>query len=157
VKGGLRHGVARLVYDVRDWFERRFYDHAQFADPVALVGRKRELGLSVSVLLTCFHAPRALGRLMNEIHALNKQAPRIDQTAMIVASSSHSIDAACPGVEVYGGDELVPEYGPVIGKGDAMWRALSVCDLARRLKTSKITGLRTLDPVQASKELRSAK
>ena len=143
------------MYDVRDRFKRRSYDHAQFADPVALVGRMRELGLSVSVLLTCFHAPRALGTLMNEIRALNEQAPLIDQIAVIAASCSHNIDAACPGVEVYGGDELMPEYSPVIGKGDAMWRALSVRDLARRPKTSKITGLRTLGPVQASVGLRS--
>lgn len=45
---------------------------------------------------------------------------------MIAASSSQGIDAAYPGVEVYSGDELMPEYGPLIGKGDAMWRALSI-------------------------------
>ena len=34
------------------------------------------------------------------------------------------------GAEVYQEDELLPEFGPVLGKGDAMWRALSV--VARR-------------------------
>ena len=28
--------------------------------------------------------------------------------------------------EVYSGDELMLEYGPLTGKGDAMWRALSI-------------------------------
>ena len=45
---------------------------------------------------------------------------------MIAAGSSHGTDAACPRVEVYSGEELMPDYGPVIGRGDAMWRALSV-------------------------------
>jgi glucosyl-3-phosphoglycerate synthase len=34
--------------------------------------------------------------------------------------------AARAGAEVHRQDELLPEFGPVLGKGDAMWRALSV-------------------------------
>lgn len=30
------------------------------------------------------------------------------------------------GAEVFSENELLPEYGPVQGKGDAMWRGLSV-------------------------------
>jgi hypothetical protein len=44
------------MHDLRDWFERRSYDYAQFADPVSLAVRKRELGLSVSVLLPSLSA-----------------------------------------------------------------------------------------------------
>jgi glucosyl-3-phosphoglycerate synthase len=114
------------VHDVREWFERRSYDYTQFAEPFSLAERKRELGLSVSVLLTCLRATQAVRTLIDEIHTLNERAPLTDQIAVIAASSSHGMDAACPGVEVYCGDELMPEYGPVIGKGDAMWRALSI-------------------------------
>ena len=32
------------------------------------------------------------------------------------------------GAVVHQQDELLPAYGPVLGKGDAMWRALSVLD-----------------------------
>jgi glucosyl-3-phosphoglycerate synthase len=114
------------VHDVREWFERRSYDYARFADPVSLAGRKRELSLSVSLLLPCFRATQTVETLINEIHALNERAPLLDQIAVIAASSSNGMDTAYPGVEVYSGDELMPEYGPVIGKGDAMWRALSI-------------------------------
>ena len=34
--------------------------------------------------------------------------------------------AAAGGAEVHQESELLPEFGPVLGKGDAMWRALSV-------------------------------
>jgi glucosyl-3-phosphoglycerate synthase len=114
------------VHDVREWFEQRTYDYAQFVDPVALAGRKRELGLSVSVLLTCFRATKAVRTLIGHIHALNVWAPLTDQIAVITASSTHGMDAVRPGVEVHYGGELMPEYGPVIGKGDAMWKALSI-------------------------------
>lgn len=114
------------MHDVREWLARRSYDYAQFTDPVSLAGRKRELGLSVSLLLPCFRATEAVKTSISEIHALNERAPLVDQIAMIAASSSHGMDTAYPGVEVYSGDELMSEYGPVIGKGDAMWRALSI-------------------------------
>jgi len=114
------------VHDVREWFERRSYDYARFADPVSLAGRKRELSLSVSLLLPCFRATQTVETLINEIHAINERAPLVDQIAVIAASSSHGMDTAYPGVEVYSGDELMPEYGPVLGKGDSMWRALSI-------------------------------
>ncbi len=50
----------------------------------------------------------------------------MDQVAVIAAKPFHALDAVCPDVEVYSGDELMPEYGPVIGKSDDMWRALSI-------------------------------
>jgi glucosyl-3-phosphoglycerate synthase len=34
--------------------------------------------------------------------------------------------AAGAGAEVYAEDDLLPEFGPALGKGDAMWRALAV-------------------------------
>jgi glucosyl-3-phosphoglycerate synthase len=34
--------------------------------------------------------------------------------------------ARAHGAEVYSENELMPEYGPALGKGDAMWRSLSV-------------------------------
>ena len=34
--------------------------------------------------------------------------------------------ARARGAEVYEEDELMPDFGPVVGKGDAMWRSLSV-------------------------------
>ena len=34
--------------------------------------------------------------------------------------------AAASGAEVHQESDLLPEFGPVLGKGDAMWRALSV-------------------------------
>ena len=110
------------MHDLREWFEQRTHEYAQFVDPVALAGRKRELGLSVSVLLTCFRATKAVRTLIGDIHALNVWAPLTDQIAVITASSIHGMDAMRPGVEVDYGGELMPEYGPVIGKGDDMWK-----------------------------------
>jgi glucosyl-3-phosphoglycerate synthase len=50
-----------------------------------------------------------------------------DQVVVVDGSSDETgAIAARAGAEVHREDELMPEFGPVLGKGDAMWRALSV-------------------------------
>src|SRR5947209_16789921 len=51
----------------------------------------------------------------------------LDQVVVVDASSDGTADLARSlGAEVHDQEELMPELGPVLGKGDAMWRALSV-------------------------------
>ncbi|HWH11917.1 MAG TPA: glucosyl-3-phosphoglycerate synthase [Solirubrobacteraceae bacterium] len=52
----------------------------------------------------------------------------VDQVVVIDAGSVDGTAAIARGggAEVHAEAELVPEFGPVAGKGDAMWRALSV-------------------------------
>jgi len=52
----------------------------------------------------------------------------VDQLLVIDGGSSDGTAerALRAGAEVHAEDELLPEHGPALGKGDAMWRALSV-------------------------------
>ncbi|MEA2352779.1 MAG: glucosyl-3-phosphoglycerate synthase [Thermoleophilaceae bacterium] len=51
----------------------------------------------------------------------------VDQVVVVDGSSDDTPHiAAEAGAEVYAQSELLPEMGPVLGKGDAMWRALTV-------------------------------
>ena len=52
----------------------------------------------------------------------------IDQVVVVDASSADGTGAiaAAAGAEVYDQGSLQPDFGPVVGKGDAMWRALTV-------------------------------
>lgn len=50
-----------------------------------------------------------------------------DEVVVIDASTDETGEvAAQAGAQVYREEELLPQFGPVLGKGDAMWRALSV-------------------------------
>jgi glucosyl-3-phosphoglycerate synthase len=50
-----------------------------------------------------------------------------DEVLVIDASTDDTARfAAEAGAQVYREEELLPEFGPLLGKGDAMWRALSV-------------------------------
>jgi glucosyl-3-phosphoglycerate synthase len=121
-------GIAVMAPTARDWFARRSYEHDEFAGPETLAARKRMLGLTVSIVLPCREVVETIGAIADEIHALNEQAPLVDQVLAVDAGSEDGTAEAAVrhGVAVYHEDELLPAFGPAAGKGDAMWRSLSV-------------------------------
>jgi len=62
--------------NVRDWFEKRSYGYEEFGDVKELVRRKRELGLTVSLVLPGRNVADTIGGIVNEVKMLNEQAPR---------------------------------------------------------------------------------
>jgi glucosyl-3-phosphoglycerate synthase len=121
------------------WLERRSYGHEQFADLDCLAKRKRELSVAVTAVLPAREVASTLGAIVDAIGALNERAPLVDQVLVVDAGSADGTAevARRHGAEVYDEDELMPGFGPAIGKGDAIWRALSVArgDLVMYLDT----------------------
>jgi glucosyl-3-phosphoglycerate synthase len=106
------------------WEHSHTFSHHDFP-PARLACAKR---LSVSVCLPARDEARTIGRILDALVPLRDRGV-IDQLVVV----DHSSDATgriarCLGAEVYDQRELRPELGPVLGKGDAMWRALSVLD-----------------------------
>lgn len=66
-----------------------------------------------------------IGPIVERLQGLD---PLIDQILVVDAGSRDGSAeiAAARGAEVYQESELLADFGPVLGKGDAMWRALSV-------------------------------
>ncbi len=118
--------------DAAEWFGHRSYDHAQFSDLEDLARRKREQNLTVSLVLPCRNVADTVGGIIDEIQAVNERAPLgaplVDQILAVDADSEDgTVDVAVRhGAEVYSENELLSHYGGAHGKGDAMWRSLSV-------------------------------
>jgi glucosyl-3-phosphoglycerate synthase len=122
---------ASMFVDAAEWFRHRSYDYRRFSDLEEMGLRKRELGLTVSAILPCRNVADTVGSIIDEIHAVNERAlgqPLVDQILAIDADSADGTAevAASKGAEVYSEHELLSHYGGAHGKGDAMWRALSV-------------------------------
>jgi glucosyl-3-phosphoglycerate synthase len=115
---------------VGDWFARRTYSHDQFADIEALGKRKREQGSTVSVVLPAREVATTIGAIVDQIRDVADSSGLVDQILVIDADSSDGTAAIARehGADVYLEDELMARFGPAIGKGDAMWRALSVAN-----------------------------
>jgi glucosyl-3-phosphoglycerate synthase len=113
---------------VADWFSTRSFEHDRFADVASLAARKRELGLSLSIVLPCREVAGTIGAIAEEIHLLNEEAPLVDEIVAVDAASADGTAevARRHGIAVYDERELMPGFGSAAGKGDAMWRALSV-------------------------------
>jgi len=99
---------------------RRFH-HSEF--PAGrLLERKSE---PVAVVLPAREVADTIGQIVERLRSLG---PLIDQIVVVDAASRDGTAhvAAAAGAEVHQESELLPEFGQVLGKGDAMWRALSV-------------------------------
>jgi len=111
-----------------EWFAARSYRHDRFSDVAALAARKRELGLTTSLVLPCREVAATVGSVLGAVEPLRGPDPLLDQVVVVDAGSRDGTAdiARGRGAEVHDEAALVPEAGPVLGKGDAMWRALSV-------------------------------
>ena len=118
--------------DAAEWFRHRSYDHARFSDVERLARRKRERNLTVSLVLPCRNVADTVGGIIDRVHAVNERSPQgaplVDQILAVDADSADGTMevAARHGAEVFSENELLSHYGGAHGKGDAMWRSLTV-------------------------------
>jgi len=77
------------------------------------------------VVLPAREVADTIGEIVERLRGLD---PLIDQVLVVDAASRDGSGriAARAGADVYQEAELMPGFGQVLGKGDAMWRALSV-------------------------------
>jgi glucosyl-3-phosphoglycerate synthase len=108
-----------------DWRERRSFRAGQF--PLErLLAAKRE---SVAVVLPAREVAATIGPIAQCVAELQLTG-MIDEVFVIDSASVDGTDeiAAAAGLRVVQEDALAREHGPAQGKGDAMWRALSVVE-----------------------------
>ncbi len=84
--------------------------------------RKRE---TVTVVLPTREVADTIGPILERLSTLRDV---IDQVLVIDAASKDDTVAIAAelGAEVHQESELLPEFGPALGKGDALWRSLAV-------------------------------
>jgi glucosyl-3-phosphoglycerate synthase len=101
----------------------RPFHHAQFP-PELLRERKRE---AVTVVLPTREVADTIGPIVERLLSLGDL---VDQVLVVDSASNDGTAgiAASLGADVRQEAELLPEYGQVLGKGDAMWRALAVAE-----------------------------
>jgi glucosyl-3-phosphoglycerate synthase len=104
------------------WYARRTFHHHAF--PAALLARERER--TASVLLPARNEAATIGPILEALLPLVDQGV-VEQVAVLDDSTDGTGEIARRlGAEVYEQRALRPEYGPVLGKGDAMWRGLQI-------------------------------
>jgi glucosyl-3-phosphoglycerate synthase len=107
------------------WARARSFHHSLYS--VERIAAEREQ--SVSVCLPARECAATVGQVVGELSSLRERGA-IDEIVVIDAGSSDGTAAVAEraGARVVQEGELLVEHGPVLGKGDAMWRALTVLE-----------------------------
>jgi glucosyl-3-phosphoglycerate synthase len=100
----------------------RTFHHSAYS--AARIATEREA--SVAVCLPARECAATVGAIVETLCEL-REAGAVDEVVVLDAGSADGTGAiaAAAGAAVLQEGELLPEYGPVLGKGDAMWRALA--------------------------------
>jgi len=108
--------------------EARTWSHTDFhADD--LLAQKKADGLTVSVVIPARNEEATVGRVVSTLRsALVDEVPLVDELVVIDGHSSDRTAevAARAGAEVVDQTEVLAEFGPGSGKGEALWKGLSV-------------------------------
>ena len=109
-----------MSIQARAWYRSNTFRHEAY--PAARLAAQRTA--SVSICLPARDEARTIGAILERLVPL-RDAGVVDQIVVVDASSDDTGTIARElGVEVHDQEALMPELGPVLGKGDAMWRAL---------------------------------
>jgi glucosyl-3-phosphoglycerate synthase len=106
---------------VWDWFGQRSFHHRDFGELAACAQ-------STTLILPTRNVAATIGPILATVAALRDRTGLPGQVVVVDADSLDGTAdiARAYGAEVYSENDLLPEYGPAQGKGDAMWRSLSV-------------------------------
>lgn len=102
------------------------HDHTEF-DATQLTAAKRAAGLSVSVCLPARDEEATVGLIVGTIRDhLVESVGLVDEIVVVDDGSIDETAAAAraAGARVEASADLLPEFGPGLGKGDALWRSL---------------------------------
>jgi glucosyl-3-phosphoglycerate synthase len=104
------------------WHRSASFHHSEF--PPERLAAARSAG--VSICLPARDEARTVGAILKQLIPL-RELGIVDQIVVVDNSTDATGEIARRlGAEVHDHDDLLPELGPLVGKGDAMWRALSV-------------------------------
>jgi glucosyl-3-phosphoglycerate synthase len=104
------------------------FSHQEFA-PRRLAVRKEDAGLTISLCIPARDEAATIGRIVEKARrSLVEAVPLLDE---ILVVDDHSKDAtaevaAAAGARVVHSADVLPDAGPGSGKGDAIWKSLSV-------------------------------
>ncbi len=106
------------------WRERNRFARGAF-DPVGLAAIKAQT--EITVIIPTRQCAETIGAVLTETVAPLRRAGLIDRVIVVDAASADGTAAlaAQAGAEILQQDAVQAGHGPALGKGDAMWRALS--------------------------------
>ncbi|MBE7514567.1 MAG: glucosyl-3-phosphoglycerate synthase [Anaerolineales bacterium] len=118
-----------LSVRVDRWFAENTFHSREFVDVAALVALKERQNLTISLCLPALNEEGTVGNVITTMKkALMEDFPLLDEIVLIDSQSTDQTVAIAEslGIPVYKHPDLLPEMGSYVGKGEALWKSLSV-------------------------------
>jgi len=122
-------GAQAISILVDKWFAENTFHADEFANLKHLVALKRAQGVTISLALPALNEEETIGRVIRTVkRALMEKFPLLDEIVVIDSDSTDRTRAIAEksGVPVHVHQQLLPELGARQGKGEALWKSLSV-------------------------------
>src|SRR3990172_2305342 len=122
-------GVEAISILVDKWFAENTYQADEFSDLQLLLQLKHQQGLTISLALPALNEEETVGRVIRTARrALQQRLPLLDEIVLIDSDSTDRTREIAErlGVPVYIHQKTLPELGPRLGKGEALWKSLFV-------------------------------
>jgi len=114
---------------VDKWFAENTFHADEFANIDDLLNMKKQQNLSIALALPALNEEGTVGHVIQTIKkSLMDEAPLLDEMVLIDSSSDDRTReiAQSLGIPVYIHQQILPQLGPRIGKGEALWKSLFV-------------------------------
>jgi glycosyltransferase involved in cell wall biosynthesis len=126
---GALSGANAISLLVDRWFAENTFHASEFDDLKRLVELKEQQGLTISLALPALNEEETVGTVIETIKSsLMDTYHLLDEIVLIDSTSSDRTReiARKMDIPVFIHQELLPEYGPRRGKGEALWKSLLV-------------------------------
>jgi hypothetical protein len=114
---------------VDKWFAENTYDSVEFENIEELVRLKRQQGVTISLGLPALNEAETIGAIVKSVrHELMERHALLDEIVLIDSRSTDNTREICAelGIPVYIHQDILPEQGALLGKGEALWKSLHV-------------------------------
>ncbi len=111
------------------WFAENTFDSREFERIDELVRLKRQQGLTISLGLPALNEEETLGAILKSVKAeLCDRHPLLDEIVLIDSRSTDRTREVARelGIPIHIHQDVLPQYGAHIGKGEALWKSLHV-------------------------------
>lgn len=118
-----------LSATVDRWFAKNTFSSAEFEDLKRLAALKQQQKLTISLGLPALNEEETIGEIIGLIkQTMVDEVPLLDEIVLIDSGSTDRTReiAAAFGIPIHIHQEILPQYGSFVGKGEALWKSLYV-------------------------------
>ncbi len=116
-----------LSATVDRWFAENTFSSTEYEDMQRLMALKLQQKVRISLALPTLNEEETIGTIIDQLQtSLVDGTPLLDEIVLIDSGSDDRTReiAAARGIPVYLHQEILPQYGAFVGKGEALWKSL---------------------------------